>query len=30
LKSAGVTIVSTPSSFGETVAEVLSAMSKAA
>ncbi|MCA1368390.1 succinate--CoA ligase subunit alpha [Bradyrhizobium sp. BRP14] len=30
LKSAGVTIVPTPSSFGETVAEVLSAMTKAA
>ncbi|CAN7630850.1 succinate--CoA ligase subunit alpha [Pararhizobium sp. LjRoot255] len=30
LKGAGVTIVPTPSAFGETVAEVLSAMSKAA
>jgi malate-CoA ligase subunit alpha len=30
LKGAGVTIVPTPSSFGETVAEVLSAVSKAA
>jgi malate-CoA ligase subunit alpha len=30
LKSAGVTIVPTPSSFGETVAEVLSVMNKAA